>query len=220
MKNKVLLIKCTTALIGIFLIGAGVAFNAMAQLGNDPVGIFYDGVRSALGLTTGQLGIASYLVNAALTLLLLIIGRSYINLGTFIYIIPYGTFVKVGGIIYQSLFPDPSMVSRVIAVIIGCLGIFIGVAIFIAMHIGVDPMTGVTLVIGKKLKWEYRGAKILFDITLIIIGVVLGGKLGIVTVIVASIGGPVIQFIAEQIEAFFQQNIFTKLEDKKIVTIE
>ena len=88
MKNKVLLIKCTTALIGIFLIGAGVAFNAMAQLGNDPVGIFYDGVRNTLGLTAEQLGIASYLVNGALAVLLLFIGRSFLNLGTLIYIIP------------------------------------------------------------------------------------------------------------------------------------
>ena len=212
MKQKVLLIKCATALVGIFLIGAGVAFNARAQLGNDPVGIFYDGVRNALGLTTEQLGMASNIVNAALALLLLLIGRSYINLGTFIYIIPYGTFVKIGGMIYDQLFADPSLGGRIIAVVIGCLGIFVGVAIFIAMNIGVDPMTGVTMVMGEKLKWEYRGAKILFDLSLIIIGVVWGGKLGVITVVVALIGGPVIQFLASRIGSFFQRFIFLKME--------
>ena len=214
MKNKVLLIKCTTALIGIFLIGLGVAFNAMAQLGNDPVGIFYDGVRNTLGLTAEQLGTASYIVNGALAVLLLFIGRSFLNLGTLIYIVPYGTFVKIGGIIYQQLFPHPDLLGRIIAVVIGCLGIFVGVAIFIAMSVGVDPMTGVTLVIGKKLNWEYRKAKILFDISLVIIGVLLGGKLGIVTIVVASLGGPVVQFIAEQIEKFYQKKIFCKFEEE------
>lgn len=214
MKTKVLLIKCATALVGIFLIGAGVAFNAMAQLGNDPVGVFYDGVRNTLGLTAGQLGIASYLVNGALAVLLLFIGRSFLNLGSLIYIIPYGTFVKVGGIIYQQVVPHPDTTSRIIAVVIGCIGIFLGVAIFIAMSVGVDPMTGVTLVIGKKLNWEYRRAKILFDISLVIIGVIMGGKIGIVTVIVALLGGPVVQLMAEQIAKFYQKNIFSKLEDE------
>ena len=75
-------------------------------------------------------------------------------------------------------------------------------------------MTGVTLVIGKKLNWEYRKAKILFDISLVILGVLLGGKLGVVTVIVASIGGPVVQLIAEQIEKFYQKKIFCKFEEE------
>ena len=44
------------AVIGIFLVGTGVAFNAAAALGNDPVGIMYDGIRNALGLTGEQLG--------------------------------------------------------------------------------------------------------------------------------------------------------------------
>ena len=40
------------AVIGIILVGVGVAFNAAAALGNDPVGIMYDGIRSAAGLTS------------------------------------------------------------------------------------------------------------------------------------------------------------------------
>ena len=40
--QKINLKRCIIAEIGILMIGIGVAFNAMAQLGNDPVGIFYD----------------------------------------------------------------------------------------------------------------------------------------------------------------------------------
>lgn len=49
------------AVIGIILVGVGVAFNAAAALGNDPVGMMYDGIRSAAGLTSEQLGTASNL---------------------------------------------------------------------------------------------------------------------------------------------------------------
>ena len=49
--------------MGIILVGTGVAFNAAAALGNDPVGIVYDGIRSALNLSSEQLGMASNIVN-------------------------------------------------------------------------------------------------------------------------------------------------------------
>lgn len=63
MKHKISVGKCGFAVLGVLLIGTGVAFNAMAQLGNDPVGIFYDGVRSVLGLPQSRLGLASNAVN-------------------------------------------------------------------------------------------------------------------------------------------------------------
>lgn len=38
------------ALLGIFLVCMGVAFNNNTQLGNDPVGIIYDGLRTTFHL--------------------------------------------------------------------------------------------------------------------------------------------------------------------------
>ena len=49
--RKISVKRCVIAEIGIFMIAVGVSFNAMAQLGNDPVGIFYDGIRNALSLS-------------------------------------------------------------------------------------------------------------------------------------------------------------------------
>ncbi len=73
------------AVIGIFLVGTGVAFNAAAALGNDPVGIMYDGIRNALGLTGEQLGTASNIVNIILCVvvflqegIMLILGHLFI----------------------------------------------------------------------------------------------------------------------------------------------
>ena len=48
-------IRIILAILGIILVGTGVAFNAAAALGNDPVGIVYDGIRSALNLSSEQL---------------------------------------------------------------------------------------------------------------------------------------------------------------------
>lgn len=205
MFTKTNIIKSMVALAGILLVGVGIAFNASAKLGNDSIGIFYDGVRNTLNLTGAQLGMASNIVNASLVVLLLFIGRHYINVGTFIYILPYGFFVDLGVKLYKVFFPVQFIQFRILAVVIGCLFIWIGVALYIAMDIGVDPFTGVTLVIGDKIGWEYGRTKVLFDITMIIIGTLLGGKIGAVTIVAALAGGPSIHFMSKK---------FTKIIDK------
>jgi uncharacterized membrane protein YczE len=74
--------------------------------------------------------------------------------------------------------------------------LYIGVSIYITVDIGVDPFTGLVLVLRDNLKKEYRFVKIGFDLTMIVLGTVLGGKLGAVTIVTALTAGPVIQFFS------------------------
>ncbi|MCI5872613.1 MAG: hypothetical protein PUJ55_15560 [Clostridiales bacterium] len=199
MGNKIL-----AAIVGVFLIGVGVAFNNCAGLGNDPVGIVYDGMRNAAGLSVEQLGMASNAVNIFLVLLLCVIGRRYISIGTIIYFLPYGFFVSIGERIYRMLLHTETMAVRIGFSVLGCLLLYLGVAIFIVVDIGVDPFTGIVLVICDKVKREYRFVKVAFDISMIILGTALGGTLGVVTVATALTGGPVIQFFKSRIQWLFQ----------------
>ena len=170
MKNGITVKKCIAALFGIFFVGAGVAFNAGSGLGNDPVGIFYDGIRVICGLDGAQLGIASNIVNVVIAFTLVFVGRRYINIGTLIYILPYGFFVGFGNRMYQLFLPGESLVIKTVGVVSGSLMICIGVAIFIVADIGVDPLTGLTMVMGEKLKIPYRKAKVLFDLMITVAG--------------------------------------------------
>lgn len=194
-QGKISVATVSVALVGVLLCGMGVAFNNCAGLGNDSVGIFYDGIRSFLGLTGEQLGMASNVVNIGLLLLMLVIGRHFVSVGTFIYLIPYGFCVTIGTTVYGMLAGGTeAFLVRVIFAVCGSLLICMGVALFITADIGVDPMTGVVLVLVEKTKKEYRLVKIGFDITLIIIGFLLGGKAGVVTLVTGVCVGPCIQF--------------------------
>lgn len=64
--------KILFGLFGIFLVGIGVAFSL---LGNDPIGIVYDGMRNIADLFNEQLGIVSNVVNYGLIILLLVISK-------------------------------------------------------------------------------------------------------------------------------------------------
>ena len=191
--QKLNLKRCIIAEIGILMIGIGVAFNAMAQLGNDPVGIFYDGIRNALSLTPQQLGMASNGVNVILFIILCLFGRKFLNFGTLLYVIPYGTFVTIGTAIYPKIFTSDALMVKILGGFTGCLLLYVGVGLYIAMEIGLDPMNGISLLLMEKLKLDYSKTKWLFDGTLTVVGFLLGGKLGVITLLTALTGGPGIQ---------------------------
>lgn len=145
--RQIKLWKVIFAAVGILLVGTGVAFNARAALGNDPIGIIYDGVRNAANLTAEQLGMTSNIVNIVLLVLVFLADRHYVNLGTFIYLIPYGFAVDLGRKLYQALIPAQTLPFQILGAFIGCLLLYVGVAMFITMDMGVDPFTGVVLVL-------------------------------------------------------------------------
>lgn len=216
MKERLSAKKILLAFVGIFFIGVGVAFNASAHLGNDPVGIFYDGIRSILGLSETQLGTASNLVNLLLAVLLFFVGRKYLNLGTIIYILPYGMCVSAGTYLYSTIFTSDMMLVRILASVVGCVLLYLGVAIFITVDIGMDPMTGMAMVLKDWLHWDFKKGKWLFDGTLTVVGFLLGGKLGVITLVTACSAGPVIQFMAEKLKTLG----CTKEQDGEVEWIE
>lgn len=204
--KKEKIIRLALAIAGIVLVGTGVAFNAAAALGNDPIGIVYDGIRSAMQLSPEQLGMASNMVNIVLVILVFLSDRHYVNVGTFIYIVPYGSIVSLGGRLYSFLFQMQTLPVRIAGAAAGCLLLYVGVAMFIAADIGLDPFTGLVMVIRDKTKKEYRTVKILFDIGCIFLGTVLGGKLGVITVITAVTAGPVIQLFTGIVERVIKKD--------------
>ncbi len=188
------------AIMGVFLIGMGVAFNNSAGIGNDPIGLLYDGIRSIAGLDAKELGMVSNIFNICLIILLLFLARRYINIGTIIYVLPYGTFVSIGTFLYRYIFSLDILEVRIIASVVGCLFIYLGVAICITIDIGVDPLTGIVLFFKDLTGKEYRIVKIMFDLTMILLGSILGGKFGVVTLVTAFTAGPLIQFFSKQLK--------------------
>lgn len=199
-KGKVTGMNILVAVIGVFFVGCGIAFNDCTCLGNDQVGILYDGIRNVLGLSAEQLGMAANVVNVSLMVALFFIARRYVNIGTLVYLLPYGFCVSAGKFLYRTLVHTEGMPVRILFSVIGCLFIAFGVALYIVVDIGVDPFTGIVLWLCDLTHKEYWIMKILFDITIIIIGTLLGGKLGVVTVAVAIGMGPVMQFFVKMLE--------------------
>jgi uncharacterized protein len=202
-KNKsyeTLLRKIPIALVGVVLVGFGIAFNSAAMLGNDAVSVLYDGVRNVLGLQMDKLGLVTNLVNLIFLMMVFIFGRKYINIGTFIYALPLGNFVSIGFKMHEILNLPSTLGGSILTSFLGCSMLFLGLGIFITMDIGMDPVTGVNMIVRDKIKRQYKTAKVICDVSSLVLGFALGGKAGAVTVIAALIGGPTIQKVSEVFE--------------------
>jgi len=195
MKN--FMINIAIALVGVAFVGFGIAFNSAALLGNDAVAILYDGVHNICGLPIDRLGIVTNAVNYAIIVIAFLLNKKYINIGTFIYTIPMGTFVGIGTKIYEYLNFPPILEFKILSSVVGCLMLFIGLGIFIAIDIGLDPFTALAMILKDKINSQYKTAKIICDLSSLAIGFALGGKAGVVTVMAALFGGPIIQFVSE-----------------------
>ncbi|WP_233449224.1 YczE/YyaS/YitT family protein [Levilactobacillus suantsaii] len=184
------------AMIGIFLVCIGVAFNNNTQLGNDPVGIIYDGLRATFHLGHAQLGTVSNYLNVGLIVALYLIGRHYASWGTLMYLVPYGFFISIGSYLYPIIFQSTTLVTRMFGGATGISLYYLGISLFVAADIGVDPFSGFMLTIRDKTGWSMRRSKITFDVCLIVVGVLLGGRFGIITILTALTTGPTIQALS------------------------
>jgi len=208
---ETLLRKLPIALVGVILVGFGIAFNAAGMLGNDSVSVLYDGVRSGFGLHQDKLGLVTNLVNLSFLAVVFIFNRKYINIGTFIYALPLGNFISIGFKLYEILNLPTTLGGRVATSFLGCTMLFLGVGIYIAMDIGMDPVTGIHMLVRDKIKGQYKTARIICDLASLLIGFVLGGKVGAVTVIAAFTAGPAIQKISE----VFDKKVLAKMNLSK-----
>lgn len=194
-----IILKSLLSVVGVIFIGFAIALNTSAGYGNDPISVFFDGIRVFLGLPAEKLGVASNIVCYSLIVLVLIFGRKHINIGTFIYTLTLGIFINLGMTFYTALNLPFTAFYRILSCTCGCLLLFLGVAIFIAVNFGLDPFTASVMIVKDKINKSYTVVKIALDLILLAIGFSLGGQVGVVTLVTAIVAGPIINLFAKLI---------------------
>lgn len=189
--------KFLFAFAGVLFMGFGIAFNSMAGFGNDPISVLYDGIKNFFHI---NLGIASMAANAILLIIIFFVDKKYINVGTLLYILALGAFIDLGIVLYKNCNLPETMFIKILSSCVGCLILFLGIAMYIFVNIGLDTWSGVTVLISEKLNISYKFVKISMDAICVLLGWILGGVVGIVTIIAAILGGPVIEKIKKSLD--------------------
>ena len=209
--NKVinLIKRLVLFFIGMSIIQFGVALFLKTSIGSDPFTVFTQGLATVLNKTGMQNlsivnliagkpevtpGVANMIILIVLFIGILIVDRKRIKVGTIICVIGVGPIIDLG-VKAVSYFPVESanILVKMLLVLAGCFVIAVGFSILSASDIGVAPNDIVPFIFQDKLKFQYRWIRISLDATFLIVGFILGGKVGVGTIISMLAIGPFIQ---------------------------
>lgn len=182
-------------LIGLTIAHLGVTLFLLADLGSDPFNVLIQGLFRFLPwpgfMTHGYVHMG---VSFLIILVLLVVDRSYIRIGTLLCMFLGGPIIDVFTILLGGLINAQSaMALRLVALVAGCVILAFGMTIVIQSQAGTGPNDLVAVVISDKTRWKFGVVRICVDVCFALAGFLLGGTVGLGTIICAFLVGPAAQ---------------------------
>ena len=180
-----ILLRLLSLYFGLFTFGWAAAMMLRAGVGVDPWTVFAEG----LYLTTG-IGIGWWVVIIGLVVLLLWIPLGQRpGFGTVFNALLVGPSMEVGLLFIET--PE-SLIHQWIVFLTGVLMMAVASGFYIGARFGPGPRDGLMTGANKKFGWPIWIVRTTIEVTVLIIGVVLGGTFGWGTIVFAFAIGPLV----------------------------
>lgn len=172
--------------LGLCLFGFALALMVRATLGLDPWNVFQQGLMGLTGLTLGQVSI----VIGVVVMLAWIPLRQKPGLGTLFNIFVIGLSMDAA----LAVLPDiTGLPLRLAFMTAGVTLTAMGGAAYIGAGMGTGPRDGLMIGLNQRLGWSIRVSRMLIEVSVLAGGWLLGGSVGLGTVVFAVGIGPLIQ---------------------------
>lgn len=192
---RILCIRVILLLVGLTIAHLGVTLFLQADMGSDPFNVLIQGLYRFLPwpdfMTHGYVHVGmSFLI----ILVLLVVDCSYIQIGTLLCMILGGPIIDVFTVLLGSVIHSGSpMALRLVSLVLGCVILAFGMTIVIKSQAGTGPNDLVAVVISDKSGRKFGSVRIAVDVCFAGLGFLLGGTLGLGTIICACLVGPTAQ---------------------------
>ncbi len=192
-------------IVSVILMGMCVAFFEKIRVGTDPCTVLNLSISQNV-LRWQSLGTWQLLFNLLLLAVILLMkeGRC-IGLGSLANMVIVGYSRDFFKPIVELLLPGEveSLLVRG-AVFVPAMALFlVAVSFYMVVELGTAPYDAVPQIISRRTKLPFAGVRIGYDILVTVIGFLLGGQVGIFTVLSCFFLGPVIAAIAARFRAWF-----------------
>ncbi|MCI8502361.1 MAG: hypothetical protein HFH00_00800 [Dorea sp.] len=189
-------------LTGILFIGVCVGSFRLSAFGVDAFTCMNLGISGFLHMSFGTWQL---MMNTGILIVIFFTVRRCIGLGTIVNMVCVGYLADFICWMFQDILKvEMTLPLRIVALFIGMFFAGMGVALYIVADMGVAPYDAVGIIIEEltQNRLKYDKARVISDVTVVIVGVVFclmsGGKLGLIigigTVCNALFNGPLIQF--------------------------
>lgn len=196
---KETVLRAIILFIGLLIAHLGVTLFLLADLGSDPFNVLVQGLFHSLQNLTGFAFLTHGRVHIAvcflIILVLLIVDRTYVKLGTIICMICGGPIIDMYTLILEPFLGNlNALAGRLLMLVAGCVILAYGMTIVIKSDAGTGPNDLVAVVISDKLHSKFGITRIAVDVCFVAVGYLLGGLVGIGTIICAFCVGPVASY--------------------------
>ena len=201
-KHNKLPLRVVLAAAGMLLTGISIGFFKRSLFGVDPYQCFANGLANVIPIRFGTLYM---LVNLVQLVVVFFLDRHYIGISTFLNLFLLGYIVEFSESLLARLCPDPTLVIRIVFLVVGIVVTCIAAALYYTADLGVSTYDAIPLhisdrkpkVLGHVL--PFRAVRIISDLICTGVGVALGARAGLGTVITALFMGPLISFFRRTI---------------------
>ena len=193
---KEIVLRLIIMFCGLTIAHLGVTLFLLADLGSDPFNVLIQGIFRTLSnsvswsfLTHGRTHMA---ICFLIIIVLLFVDKTYIKVGTILCMFCGGPIIDVFTVLFQNHFNNTSAFTmRVTGLILGCIILAYGMTIVMKADAGVGPNDLVAIVISDKSRKPFSVIRIIVDACFVLIGFLLGGSIGVGTILCVFIIGPV-----------------------------
>lgn len=188
----------------------GISMTIKGQrLGISPWDVLHVGLYRNFGLTIGTWGILTGLIIVLTTAAVM---KQWPKIGTWINMVLLGLFIDL----FNWLLPEFSTLwGQTIIYVIGVVVLSYGVGIYVSPNMGAGPRDSLMLILAKKWGISIKVIRTGIEVLAGIIGWLLGGPVGVGTVLIALLSGQIIQIALPQCQKLLLRII--KEEDQQVL---
>ncbi|SKB64813.1 hypothetical protein SAMN06295926_10584 [Lysinibacillus sp. AC-3] len=200
MMKQAFFTRCLFFLTGILLLSLGITLTIKGQIfGVGSWDVLHIGLAKTMGLTIGTWSI---LIGLAIIAFDIVITKKFPLPGTFIDMFLAGIFIDI----FNYLIPDiDGFWMQLLSYVCGLLLLGWGCGMYMVANLGIGPRDSLMLLMVHKLGWSVTRSRTTMEVSVALIGFLLGGPIGVGTVLMAFGLGPIVQFALTYNEKLFMR---------------
>lgn len=176
-------------IIGLTILSFGIYLTKLAYIGLSPWSVLHDGIAMSLNLTFGTVTIFLGLIILVLSIVFL---KTKIGIGTILNILIAGNLINLFEYLYYEIPSD--LIMKIILFSIGLLCVTFGRSLYISSDLGPGPRDGLFVGLSRITHLEVKYIKPAIELTVLIIGILLGGNFSVGTIIIVITSGYLVQY--------------------------
>ncbi len=198
-------------LFAVILMGFCLSWLVLCGMGTDPCTMMNLAISNKIGMAIGDW---QALMNIVLLIFVILFGGRNLGFGTLgnMFLVGYslqffswlwGIVLPAGMITADGVFA--SMTLRIVVLFPALICFTIAAALYMDVDLGTAPYDAIPYIVWHTIQKNFASipffcVRMGYDILVIIIGLLFGGKFGIITVLMAFALGPVIELVGKQLQ--------------------